>query len=151
MDKKSITSMMHKLFRHRASSYTKQMMHPRREWLIGLFCFAVLVTLGGATSGYEFMKYKELHQAVTPEAIQVESYKKNTVQKALKIYNQKKQTFEDIKNNSVASAPALEATSTASSTVSEAVPADVAPELSAIASEEGTPDLLNASGTTPSQ
>lgn len=104
IDKKTIIQFLSVLTHGPKKKFTKQTIHPRREWFIGLALFTAIVLLGGAVSFYSFTRFEDIHLTLKASTQNVETYKENTVIKALGIYGEKKKRFTQL----IGDAPAKE-------------------------------------------
>jgi cytoskeletal protein RodZ len=93
IDKKTIITILSTLTHGRKKNFTKQTHHPRREWFIGLVLFLCIVCFGGVFSILNFTRFADIHLTLKATEQKVESYKENTVTKALDIYRKKEARF----------------------------------------------------------
>jgi cytoskeletal protein RodZ len=93
IDKKTIVSFLSALTHGRKKNFVKQTIRPRREWFIGLVLFVLIVSLGGIFSISNFTRFADIHLTLKAVPQAVESYKENTVKKALEIYRSKEREF----------------------------------------------------------
>jgi hypothetical protein len=96
IDKKTIIQFLSVLTHGPKKKFTKQTIHPRREWFIGLALFTAIVLFGGAFSFYSFTRFEDIHLTLKASTQNVETYKENTVIKALGIYGEKKKRFTQL-------------------------------------------------------
>ncbi|MFM2381442.1 MAG: hypothetical protein RLZZ76_209 [Candidatus Parcubacteria bacterium] len=98
IDKKTIISLLSKLTHGQKKVIAKQTIHPRREWFIGLLLFIAITFLGGVFSLYSFTRYSDIHLTLRATEQAVESYKEQTVKKALSMFGEKKKKFEALES-----------------------------------------------------
>ncbi len=97
--------------------------HPRREWLIGLGVCLLIVVVTGVVSARQFIYYDTFDENITPQKIPVQQYDAATAATAISIFEAKQAAFDVLVNRSqVAPAPVVEEQSVASSTPDEADP-----------------------------
>lgn len=76
----------------------KGIIHPVREWLLGLLFFFTVVVLGGAVSAYTFLQYTNI-AVIDANIIQTHAmYNQILAQTALKNYQLRKDNFDTRKN-----------------------------------------------------
>ena len=80
-------------FRIRQGYPDRRLMHPEREWLIGICIFIVFIFVGSLIAGRIFMQYKNFNNTVNVTAQTVPQYQKDTVQEALFLYKMRADTF----------------------------------------------------------
>lgn len=95
IDQASIRAMAQQVFRKAQGRPDKRLMHPVREWGIGLVLFAVMVSWGGWYAGMQFIHYRALdtspsavHQPVVP------TYNTSLVNTALSIYRARAAAYQ---------------------------------------------------------
>ena len=125
IDKKTIVSFILRFTKKGKKTFAKQTVHPKREWFIGVCLFLCVVSMGGVFSYFTSIRYKTLDAVTVGEFTDVATYKKNTVEKALTLYAQKKNIFETMQQKglgtessqitAVSKTPKLATTTTATS------------------------------------
>ena len=123
-NKKTIVSFILRFTTSGKKTFAKQTVHPKREWFIGVCLFLCVVSTGGVFSYFTSIRYKNLDAVTIGEFKDVATYKKNTVEKALMLYAQKKNIFETMQqkglgtespqNTAVSKTPKPATTTTAS-------------------------------------
>jgi hypothetical protein len=97
INKQKITNLAKNFFHKEKTLKSPRLMHPKREWLIGLMV-AVLLFIGTAGwSAYSYIYYRDF----TPdnsdlETSEVTVYRESLVEEALNQYQQREQTYNDL-------------------------------------------------------
>jgi hypothetical protein len=96
MNKKEITTFAKKIVRAQQGLKNHQLMHPRREWLIGVLVAVSIFSASAVWSSIKYFQYKDIdHQtSVQPEA-PVAVYRENLVNEALSAFAEKAQRLAD--------------------------------------------------------
>lgn len=89
-----------KTLAHKRVQYDKRLIHPEREWLMGLFVFAAIVICGGMVDAFIFIQYQNLDVSPKNIATQSVTYNKAAVQKALEAYSLRTAAYMQLQNNS---------------------------------------------------
>lgn len=107
------------MFARRKAVYDKRIMHPEREWFIGLFLFAAIVTAGGIQSAHTFMAFQEIDTNGGTQTEPVVRYNQPLVQNALQTYEKRSEVYMALQNE-VPQLPAstLDETATTSTSTS---------------------------------
>ncbi len=97
------------------------LIHPRRDWLLGLLFFAVIVIGGGLVLARLYFVNQSVDALVGVEAEQIPRYREEVVNDVLAVYRERKATYDAILMNLPAVPPEAATTSeaTASSTDTE--------------------------------
>lgn len=102
--------------RHDHGYPERRLIHPHREWLIGIMLFTVLLIAGCVAVGLLFMHYQNIEQTVTVEEQRVQTYQAGTVADVLSIYAERTEMFDTMQAQSTL--PPESATSVSTSTAS---------------------------------
>lgn len=90
----------------RGQGYPDQrLMHPRREWSIGLGIFAIVVAFGALMSAQEYTRYTDLGSLEPTEVVKVVSYDEASVNQALEIYRERAQVYEALTKKDITITP----------------------------------------------
>ena len=89
-----------KTLAHKRVQYDKRLIHPEREWLMGLFVFVAIVICGGMVDAFIFIQYQNLDVSPKNIATQSVTYNKAAVQKALEAYSLRTAAYMQLQNNS---------------------------------------------------
>ena len=107
INKKTIISLIASIVHGKKRTIIKTTIHPKREWFIGLALFIVIVFFGGVLSIANFKRFADIHLSLTASSQSVDSYKENTVKKALEIYAEKQNIFRNLVGTTVVQTYAL--------------------------------------------
>lgn len=97
-NKNIILSVLH-FFTKRNNQYDKRVIHPTREWLLGLAIFLALVAIGGIFCLQTFLFYSNLNTDGVESKDSVPVYNGALVHTALEIYTQRKNDFMSLREN----------------------------------------------------
>ncbi len=108
IQKKDIIKMAKQVFRKTQGYPDRRIMHPYREWGIGILVFALLVVAGGVVAGKVFVSYLDIDATDVQDAgTGIPRYREALVQDAIEMYQQKndayqaiEQTITPVENNS---------------------------------------------------
>jgi len=121
IDKKSIIKMADDVF-HRSQGYPdRRLVHPQREWGIGLFVFAVLVISGSILVGTTFVQYRSADSVKGSSEASIPQYREVITQDALELYRARSSEYRQLRGDIVV--VPVELPRDASSTVSDNAPA----------------------------
>lgn len=94
-----IKKMAKKVMRHGHHLPDRRLIHPDREWLIGLSIFAILLVVGTVYEIRNFLHYSSLESSVDTGEIQLVEYNQTNAARVLEIYQKKAETFKNILEN----------------------------------------------------
>jgi len=119
--KHDIIQMTKHITRRSSGKRDRRIIHPQREWFIGLVIIFVLFIGGSMYTGYLF--FTEFNYEVDPATVEVKTttYQNERVRDVLNAYREKKTSFEKLRGTA---AP----TSTDNSGVAEREPQETIPE-----------------------
>ncbi|MBI4086687.1 hypothetical protein HY416_01750 [Candidatus Kaiserbacteria bacterium] len=119
IEKRSIFAIAKHILRRSEGHADRRIMHPARDWLIGLFVAAALfLSVGGGTGYLYWYKSSEVTEAYDV-AIEEVSYDQKLITRTLEKYRVRKRAYESLGGNVSAVVPDADeevATSTATST-----------------------------------
>ena len=94
IDKKTIVGFLVSFSEGKKKTFSKQTLHPRREWFIGVSMFLLVLLCGGFFGVYTFLSLKDMQKNIVGTAVSIDEYRQNTAKQALELYGKKKQRFE---------------------------------------------------------
>ncbi len=103
IDKKSIIKMAEHVFRKSQGYPDRRLMHPKREWGIGIGIFLVLVSAGAIGAFSVFTSYRDFSQVTASVEQSIPTYREVIVQDALEVYRQKEQKFTTLRQTNASS------------------------------------------------
>ncbi len=114
-----------RLFSHRSKiRYAKNPIHPDRDWLIGLGCFLLFVSIGGGVSLEQFVTYKYISSDASAEAVSEVTFNEKRASFVREVYTKKQAQFMALtQSNALVETPPITApaTTTAGSTTPSSV------------------------------
>jgi len=119
--KEYILQHLQRAFKTRRAVYEKRMMHPVRDWLIGLTLFLLVVLIGGTQTAFMFVTYRNINTDGGTYEEALPRYNALLVENMLKKYEARKDAYGIHQETEAAAAPEavpVEATSTATTTAS---------------------------------
>lgn len=117
IETKDIIKMVKKIVSHDKGVPDTRIMHPMREWLIGLIGVTIAVAGGSLFALFVYNSYSESSTNVVAVTETVVPYKAGLVEQALEIYLEKKSVYEGLIGTSTVS-PVID-TSVSTATSSE--------------------------------
>lgn len=131
IEKKLIKKMVEHIFHpHKKEFVDNNLMHPEREWSIGLLIGMVLVLMGGWWSVYSYMQYNEVSienvDSVAPDSF---VYRASVVEEVLKNFSERKKNYDSLLPKSEDLNQSLVATTTQSTSSPEVLPTDRSTEI----------------------
>jgi len=101
IDKKSIIKMANHVF-HRSQGYAdRRLIHPQRDWVIGMGVFATAVLVGSITAGNVFVTYRNISDADSDLIETTPAYKEMIVNSTLEEYRLRAQEQERLRGSKV--------------------------------------------------
>ena len=97
IDKKHIIKMAKAVVRRDKGYPDRRLMHPQREWFIGLAMFTFLVFLGSLFAAHTFVTYQNIDALDGDPGSSIPSYKEASVAKALTLYRLRAQEFTKLR------------------------------------------------------
>lgn len=124
INKKQITEMTQKLFKHSRGLHDHKIMHPEREWLIGVGIAVAIFTVTAYGSIYTYWKDKHMTSSVEAGASESSvTYRSSVVKDALGRFEKRNKEREELLSSfSGAPVPAEVTTSTTSAETASSTP-----------------------------
>lgn len=95
MDKKDIIKIAKHAFKRGQGVPDKRLIHPRRDWAIGILIFAAILFLGGYYSASLFSKYQNIEISAPGEAgVKVPHYDESSIEATINIYNKRAAEYQ---------------------------------------------------------
>ena len=82
-----------------------KLMHPYREWFLGLGIVIVIVIAGALYNAFSFRYYSTLEGRVVGGSAEVVEYQRGTVDRVLEAYRTRKATFDTLRTSIVSTVP----------------------------------------------
>lgn len=79
----------------------RRLMHPRREWSIGLLMFTVVVIGGAFASSQVYVKYSDVDALIVEADTKIVSYDKQKVDEALELFRKRALLYETLSAKTV--------------------------------------------------
>jgi hypothetical protein len=101
IDKKSIIKMANDVL-HRSQGYPdRRLLHPSREWGIGLVVFALVVITGSFFVGNIFIEYRSIDTVQSDAEVSIPQYREVHVTDALDLYRARNEEYERLRGDVV--------------------------------------------------
>jgi len=148
IDKKNILKMTKAVFRKSQGYPDRKLMHPQREWGIGLIIFIGVVIVGSVFAGNVFVEYQHIDVSTSESNESIPSYKKSVVQDALETYRSQTDTYTELQNQipsfttESTSSPEVEISTNDTSNISDDTNAEQSDDILAIPSD-ASQEVLN--------
>lgn len=94
LDKNQILKMSRHVFLRSSGVPDKRLLHPRREWGIGLCLFAVLLLTGSALTAQTFTQFRDLSTIAGEASLTIPRYNEHQVQTVLELYAVRSQAYQ---------------------------------------------------------
>lgn len=104
--KKDIVTMAQHVLKRSKGIPDKRLLHPGREWLVGLLAFSLVVIVGSVWAAKSFMFYWHADSATGGQKQNVPKYQQDWIETVLGEYDQKTADYEAIVED-VVSAPVV--------------------------------------------
>lgn len=128
---KDILKSIQRLLPRRRLDYRRRVMHPVRDWLIGLLLFAIVVIAGGVYCAQTFVTYRNVNTEGGTIDETIIQYNRMMVEQALEAYTARKEAYDTAE----ISAPETTADTSTTTDSSEDVEASDSSEASAPAGD----------------
>lgn len=114
IDKKHIIKIAKHAFKRSQGIPDRKLIHPRREWALGILFFAAILIGGSFLSALSFAEFRNITTEGGEAGIAVPRYNESLISQAIDFYKQKQAVFNSLTNNSsaVIEVPELVASST---------------------------------------
>ena len=106
IERKDILKMVRHVTKRSRGVPDKKLIHPRREWLIGLVLFIVVLAGGLTYNSFSYQKALTVGSEESEGTTGVVQYRTGLVEDALTIYRERKLRFEELRPE--ATAPAMQ-------------------------------------------
>ena len=93
-DKSQIIAMAKHVFKRGSGVPDKRLMHPRREWGVGILLFAVILIVGSILSANAFSRFRNIDTDNGQASLTIPNYRSNLVFEALEEYRGKKESYQ---------------------------------------------------------
>jgi hypothetical protein len=105
IDKKTVKKMMYDILRHKAGLSDHKIMHPVREWFLGMFVSLLLLTTSVFSSLYIYRLFNHDHGSgdVVENIIPTVVYKEREIKEAIKNIETRQKEYAELKENLVIS------------------------------------------------
>lgn len=107
--------MAHHVFKRSQNIPDKRLLHPKRDWFIGILIFLAVLCVGSISSVYSFLSFQNINLEGLVTEKDIAQYREQLVQNQLLRFEDRKALYEVLRNQ----APVVieeEASETASST-----------------------------------
>lgn len=102
IDNQHIQDLAKKLFHHRQGFDQIKLVHPRRDWVIGVIVGAIIICLMAGWSVYTYLEQRQAISLESPIAeVQMPVYKAEVVEDALTIFAKRAQQFSQLTGGGV--------------------------------------------------
>src|SRR6056297_501120 len=103
-----IHTLAKKLFHHDQSIKRVKLMHPKRDWLIGVLVGIMIVSVMIAWSAYTYLEKRDaVGLSETNIDIEIPVYRSDTVEDALELFAKRKEAFEQLNQTGVPATSAV--------------------------------------------
>lgn len=86
---------MAKRVTHRSQGRAEtKLIHPHREWCIGIVLFLTIVVVGGVFNTHEHAYYNTLDTSVERVSVPIEEYRSNSIKQAIETYRTRAARFD---------------------------------------------------------
>ena len=101
--------------RHDKGYPDRRLMHPQREWLIGLILFVTIVLMGGLFAGDIFITYQNIELSEGDSGQSIPIYRDLSVQNSLDLYQVRKKEYDVLREKNIVIPQSAETSTTSSS------------------------------------
>lgn len=91
-----LMNMARHVFRRSRGIPDKRLMHPRREWGIGLLMFAAVLGVGSVYSAQSFTQFKDLTSIKGEASLAIPRYNQGQVEAVLALYAARNEAYQDL-------------------------------------------------------
>lgn len=146
--KQDIQKMIKHVARRSRNIPDRRLLRPRREWVIAILGFLVVVSIGGTFSAERFHYLRNIDEHVEDNSLDVVEYKQGTMKKVIDHYLSRQEKFSQLQSGI---APVLVEDEVASSSVDKATTTPVyATTTTTITDEQISGELESEISTTSS-
>lgn len=100
-----IKKVLHTVFKKSRSLSDPQLMHPEREWGIGLVVSLTILILGSALGAYTYFKNQSVDVVTDADEVSGTVYRQSLVKEVLDDMNKRSAKLESLKSKEPAAAP----------------------------------------------
>lgn len=143
IDKKDIIKMAKHVFKRGKGVPDKRLMHPRRDWTIGMIVFALILIGGSYFGAVSYNQYKEIDTTGGDPGVTIPKYNASRIEETISLYGKLEEQFNMLTGN-VVSAPKPDT----ETTTEEVVTQNASSSREAVGSGETKVDELNKLETT---
>ena len=105
--KKDILQMISHVARRSRSLPDTRLMHPKREWALGIIAFIVLIIIGGIVNAQNFRYYSSIDEQLEEGSSHVVMYKETAMREVLEYYSDRTARFQQLRNSIVPVKPVI--------------------------------------------
>ena len=98
-DKTQIIKMADHVFKRSRGIPDKRLMHPRREWAIGIILFAIILIAGSAMSAQSFNRFRNIDTSNGEADITIPLYNQVLVTEVINEYSARAAEYKDLIND----------------------------------------------------
>ena len=146
-----IQDLAKKLFRHNQGLQSAQLMHPKRDWLLGVLVGLLIIILMIGWSAYTYLEKRDaigLNNSSAQAEIPV--YRSDTVEDALALFEQRKEAFVQLSQSDTPAVPIEPVDDVSSATTSTTTDQAPAEPISEVVTEESEGQIVTPQ-TNPSE
>ena len=100
----------------------RRVIHPKREWFIGIGIFVLITAIGAFWNIEEYMYYNTIESRAVGESVKPRAYQGEKVEEALQLFTQKQETFDALTNSAPRIIETLTPTASSSDEVATTTP-----------------------------
>ena len=89
IDKKEILKMATHVFKKGQGYPDRRLMHPRREWSVGVLLLTIVILLGGFASSQIYPKYSNIEALIPETEVEIVAYDEAAVKEALETFRKR--------------------------------------------------------------
>tara|TARA_B100000745_G_scaffold285608_1_gene220947 strand:- start:971 stop:1348 length:378 start_codon:yes stop_codon:yes gene_type:complete len=89
IDKKEILKMATHVFKKGQGYPDRRLMHPRREWSVGVLLLTIVILLGGFASSQIYLKYSNIEALIPETEVEIVAYDEAAVKEALETFRKR--------------------------------------------------------------
>lgn len=101
--KQDIMAMARNVAKFGRGQQSVKVIHPRREWLIGVVLFFVVLITGGIFNATNYLAYENIEEAVQGEATGMKEYRSTDAEAVAELYAARQAEYERLRGTAPAS------------------------------------------------
>ncbi len=112
IEKNDIIKMAKHVFKRSKGVPDRALMHPKRDWILGLGLFTIVLLGGGVVSAYHYNLYNAIEVSSGDVPVKIVRYQTNVVTKAINYFSEREAAYQSERSivpTRVISPPATEA------------------------------------------